>query len=373
MRVTRINILIGTIAVLLVVGSVLLYRSRSSVTAGKVAPEPQNQTQNPQATKPSTAVPSAATSSPPLTAQATTKEATASNSPAPGTAVAMVNGTAITPRQLEDELNRLLMSQNAHAGIDSKKKDEMRKIALDELVVRELAYQKAKSSGVSIDPLQVVAETRRIRNRYHTKKSFADALTAEGITEQQLRERVERDLMLKKIFQLEIADRAKVTEAEARQYYETNKEKFVVPESVQFKGILIKVGSGGDVEAKRRIDELAAKLKNGSDFGELAYKYSEDDYRVMGGDYGSVHRGQLPADWEQVVFAQKPGVLSAPFKTSLGWHIALVTSKQPTHQLIYAEVADKIRTALSQQRQKQRRDDFIAALRATATIEYQNQ
>lgn len=287
--------------------------------------------------------------------------------------VAVVNGTAITKAELENELNHLLISATTHSGMDSQKKDELQKAALEELIVRELAYQRGKSTGVVVDPLQLVAETRRIRNRYRTEKAFKEALAAEQITEEQLRNRVERDLLLKRIFRFEIEDKAKVSEAEVRRHYEENKEKFVVPESVQLKGMLIKIGNGGDLEARRKIDELYAKLKGGKDFGELAYKFSEDDYRVMGGDYGSVHRGQMPADLEQVVFAQKRGELSAPFKTSLGWHIVLVISKQPTHQLSYAEVADKIRTALSQKRVKQRRTEFIAALKATATIEYPNQ
>lgn len=284
--------------------------------------------------------------------------------------VAVVNGTTITAREVENELNHLLISASTHAGVDEKKKDGLRKAALEELIVRELAYQKARLTGLSVPAFELMAGVRRIRNRYQSRKAFEEALAAEHITEQELRWRIERDLLLKKIFQLEITAKAKVSDKETRRHYEENKQKFVVPESVQCKGILIKVGSGNDAEAKRKIDEVSAKLKAGGDFGELAYQFSEDDYRVTSGDYGSVHRGQLEPELERVIFAQKPGQVSSPFKTNLGWHIVRVEKKQPEHQLTYSEVQEKIRTTLFQQREKQRRLDFIASLKGGAKIEY---
>lgn len=309
----------------------------------------------------------------PTERSSTTNNVTAAATSGPRAPVAVVNGTVITAGELEDELNHLLISAASHTGMDQKKRDELRKSALDELIVRELAYQKAKSSGVTVPPLDLVAGFRRIRSRYKSEKDFQQALAAEQITEQELRRRVERDLLLKKILQLEVEDKAKVSDTEVRKHYEDNKQKFVVPESVQCKGILIKIGTGGDVEAKRKIDELFTKLKAGGDFGELAYKFSEDDYRWVGGDYGSVHRGQLVPDLERVIFAQKVGELSPPFKTSLGWHIVLVQKKQAQHQLSYPDVQDRIRTALFQQREKQKRLEFIASLKSGANIEYVTQ
>jgi parvulin-like peptidyl-prolyl isomerase len=293
--------------------------------------------------------------------------ATASGPRAP---VAFVNGTAITAGELDQELNHLLISKTSHAGIEPKKKDELRKTALDELIVRELAYQRAKSIGLKMAGIELIHELRRIKGRYKSEKSFRQALAADQITEPELEHRIEKDLLLKRIFELEIGEKARVSEQDTRKYYDENKAKFVVPESIQLKAIVIKVEPGKEAEAERKINEVFNKLKAGGDFGEVAYKFSEDDYRLMSGEYGSVHRGQLVPDLESVVFSQNPGGISAPFRISLGWHITKVTSKQPERQLRYEEVKEKIKNALQQQRQMARRVDFINGLKAATKIEY---
>ena len=287
----------------------------------------------------------------------------------PRAPVAFVNGTAITKSELDEELNHLLISKTSHAGMEPKKKDELRKTALDELIVRELAYQKAKSMGLKVSSFELIHELRRIKGRYKSEKSFRQALAAEQINEQELEHRIERDLLLKRVFELEIGEKARVSEADTRKYYDENKAKFVVPESIQLKAIVIKVEPGKEAEAERKINEVFNKLKAGADFGEVAYKFSEDDYRVMSGDYGSVHRGQLVPELESVVFSQKPGGISAPFRISLGWHITKVTNKQPEHQLRYEEVKEKIKNALQQKRQMDRRVDFINGLKAATKVE----
>lgn len=372
MRTTKVNVLIVITAVWVSGGLIAFYLSRSRAVTARKAPElqPPSQPQEVKAHLKTSEATLQATLPP--AAQPDNKPATSlSNDGGPNKKpVALVNGTAITVGELEDELNRLLISTNTHAGMDVKRKDELRKIALDELIVRELAYQEGKASGIVVDEVELIAATRRIRHRYKTEKSFKQALEAEQITEEEFEHRVEKDLLLKKVFQTQIEDKAAISEAEVRQYYEQNRAKFLVPESLKLRGILIKTESVPEAEAKRKIDELYAKLKAGGDFTELAYKFSEDDYRVMGGDYGSVHRGQLIPELEQVAFAQKPGEISHPFRTSLGWQIVEVENRQPERQLKYEEVRERIKTALHQQREKEKRLDFINGLKATAKIEY---
>ena len=304
------------------------------------------------------------------TARTFTTQAGALSQPVPSNAVALVNGVPITSPELDNELNNLLMSPTAHGALNQQQKDAPRKAALEELIVRELAFQRAKASGLTVEKKAIAATVKKIKQRYHTEKSFQEALKAEEISEQEFERRIEKDLLLRKISKLELEDKARVTNDEARRYYESNKSKFVFPESLRLFRILIKIEPGKDTEAKKKIDDVYAKLKAGSDFGETAYKFSEDEYRVMSGDYGTVHRGQLPAELDATVFGAKPSVLIGPLRSGDGWQIIRVENKQAERQLRYDEVSEKIKTALYQQREKQRRIEFINDLRAVAKVEY---
>ena len=289
---------------------------------------------------------------------------------APSNVVALVNGVAITSAELADELDNLLTSPTAHGALSGQQKDAPRKAALEELIVRELAFQRAKATGMTVGKKEIAAIVKKIKRRYQTEKNFQEALKTEEISEQEFERRIEKDLLLRKISKLELEDKARVSDDEMRRYYEANKARFVLPESLRLFRIVIKIVPGKEAEAKEKADDVYAKLKAGADFGETAYKSSEDDYRVMSGDYGTVHRGQLPADLEATVFAAKPGVLIGPLRNSEGWQLICVENKQTERQLRFSEMREKIRTALYQQREKQRRVKFINELRSVAKIEY---
>ena len=223
---------------------------------------------------------------------------------------------------------------------------------------------------MAVEKKQITATLKKIKRRYKTEKSFQEALKVEEISEQEFERRIEKDLLLRKISKVELEDKSRVTDADARSYYEANKSKFVLPESLRLFRIVVKIAPGKDAETKKKIDDIFAKLNAGADFGETAYKFSEDDYHVMSGDYGTVHRGQLPAELETTVFAAKPSTLMGPLRDSEGWQIIRVENKQPERQLHFREVREKILAALRQQREKQRRIDFITEQRAVAKIEY---
>ncbi|MBI3649607.1 MAG: peptidylprolyl isomerase [Acidobacteria bacterium] len=283
---------------------------------------------------------------------------------------AVVNGIAITAGELEEELGKLLISPATHAGMNPEKKDETRKAALEELIVRQLAYQRARAMGLKVNKSELAAAIKRIKDRYKTEKDFQEALKVEEITEQDFKQRIERDLLLKKIYQVEIEDKAKTGEETAKKYYEENRARFLLPESVHLKNIVVRIKSGKEDEAKKKIDEVYEKLKSGSSFYEMAYKFSEDDYRVLGGDYDLVHRGQLDAELEASAFDAKPDEITVPFKTRYGWHVIKVENRQTERQLSYEEVKEKIKNNLYQKRRSERRLEFINSLKATASIEY---
>jgi peptidyl-prolyl cis-trans isomerase SurA len=88
--------------------------------------------------------------------------------------------------------------------------------------------------------------------------------------------------------------------------------------------ILIRSGQGEmtDEQAKAKIDTLAARLAGGADFQALARDNSQDvNTAPKGGDLGWFTQETYGADFGTQVAALQDGQISAPFKTSAGWHI----------------------------------------------------
>jgi len=63
-------------------------------------------------------------------------------------------------------------------------------------------------------------------------------------------------------------------------------------------------------------------------FGKLAEKYSECSSAKKGGDLGWFPRGKMVGEFQTIAFATPPGKMSAPFKTTHGYHIILVEGRK---------------------------------------------
>ncbi len=89
--------------------------------------------------------------------------------------------------------------------------------------------------------------------------------------------------------------------------------------------ILIKADPAWDAAkksaARKKIDEIRAKLKAGQDFESLARTYSEDPSGSKGGDLGYIRTGQVLKPFEDALFALKPGEVSDVVETSIGYHL----------------------------------------------------
>jgi peptidyl-prolyl cis-trans isomerase C len=285
--------------------------------------------------------------------------------PEPRMVVARVNGAAVTSGELDAEIDRLAPSSvTAHSK--STDKTALRKKALDELIIRELAYQKAKQQKLIVPAAEMNATVGKIKGRYKGAGSFNKALAAEQISEQEFLQRVEKDLLLRKIYKREIDDKAVITRSEADAYYRDHKAKFLEPESAW----LLQVFVRDSKEAKTKADEALAKLKSGTPFFDVAYTHSEDDYRVVGGDYGWVHLGQLSAEVEKLVFSAPPKKLVGPVHTSFGWHIVRVEEHRPERQVPLEEARPKITDSLRRERMARAREEFLKRLRENARIDY---
>ena len=130
-----------------------------------------------------------------------------------------------------------------------------------------------------------------------------------------------------------------------REYFEKNQAEFA---KVRARHILIGTGTTGgknltDEQAKKKADEIRAKLTKGEDFAKLVTQESDDPgSKATGGEY-TFGKGQMVAEFEKTAFGQKPGEISQPVKTQFGYHIIQTEDLlKPKFDDVKQEVAQKV-------------------------------
>src|SRR4029079_1576517 len=114
------------------------------------------------------------------------------------------------------------------------------------------------------------------------------ALKDRGMTADSFRADARADLSANKVMDAEVATLPGPSEAEAKDFYAKNPDRFKEEESVRASHILIRVDPNADAAAKAKakttIETALKKAKAGEDFGKLAQQYSQDGSASQGGD-----------------------------------------------------------------------------------------
>lgn len=254
-------------------------------------------------------------------------------------------------RAVDEKVPRI----SGHGTISEGRRTVLRAEVLEELIEEELIVQDAKRRGLSVPASAIDEEVAKVKARFPDGASYAKALAHQGLSEDQVRRGIERYLLAKKAFDREVTAKVTITEEAMRTYYNADPSRFVVPDQVHLRQILITVDPGGNAAewkaAQARASALAAQARGGAAFADLAKAQSQHEpSRDQGGDLGWVHRGQLEHDQEAAVFALEAGEVSDPVRTLYGFAVFQVEAKKPRRALGYEEVnkprlADELRRA----------------------------
>ena len=139
-----------------------------------------------------------------------------------------------------------------------------------------------------------------------------------------------------------------VSETDLQNEYNKNISRFTEPEQVKARHILIKPRGEGDEEqkfeeAKKVIQELYEKAKNGEDFAKLATENSEDPGSAKnGGDLGFFGRNAMVKEFENAAFSAEVGAITEPVRTSYGYHIIKVEAKNPEKVKSFNDVKNQL-------------------------------
>jgi peptidyl-prolyl cis-trans isomerase C len=249
----------------------------------------------------------------------------------------------------------------------------LKKRVLDRLIEERLVDQRlAAEENLEVSDREVDDEFAEFVERFPSRQAFETFLERNGLSEEEMRQNLAKDLRLRKLLKREY--KLEVTEQDIEDYYDSNLERFEKDEQVRARHILIKVAKGAttveETEARQRAADLVQKAKRpNADFGELAKKHSEGPSASRGGDLGYFPRKRMVPEFSKAAFSLNPGEVSQPVRTQFGFHVIKVEGVKPAGRVPLEEAKSQIRAQLERKQYRGAMKKLIAKLEAGATIE----
>jgi peptidyl-prolyl cis-trans isomerase C len=146
-----------------------------------------------------------------------------------------------------------------------------------------------------------------------------------------------------------------VTDEDALNYYNNNKNLFTQPPTVSAKHIL--------VDSKELCDQIKSEIDKGElTFEEAAVKYSTCPSKEQGGSLGAFGRGMMVPEFEEAAFELDLNIVSEPVKTQFGYHLIKVEEKNEGSESAFEDVKSQIVNQLLQEGQQRKYLDVVREL-----------
>jgi parvulin-like peptidyl-prolyl isomerase len=301
-----------------------------------------------------------------------------------------VNGDIITKTQLEQRQVAVLRQRlNNQVDPDALKNDEQLKKMLAEItpellvgaVDELLLIQRGRELGLHLGDeqfRQVVANIRKEQGLEDEAK-FQAALKQENMTMDDLRNQLERQMLIEQVQRQEVGSKLTITEAEARQYYANHPKEFTDPASVTLREIFVEVAGdtkgvnvAQDEQAQKKAADARERLLKGEDFAKVASELSDSPSKTNGGLIGPFNRTDMSPQLQQMVDKMKPGDITPVIRTPKGYQVFKLESMTTEQLQPFDKVPDLISDKVAAQRTRVEMRKFLARLRDQAIIEWKN-
>ena len=287
--------------------------------------------------------------------------------------VASVNDEAVTLSEIQEEGQPVIRKifQDFVGAERERRVDEAEQRLLKDLIDRRLLYQVAKKEGMlpSTAEVQGAFEELKRNNNATDDAQFRALLKAEGLTVEQVRRTIGERLAIGRLLARQIRSSVILSEEEIAKYYQSHQDKFRRVPEAEIHHALFAVGPERDeAQVRQRAEEALTKIRAGADFVETAKQYGDNPFG-SGADLLTVRRGELAPEIEAAAFSLPPGGVSEPLRTTAGVHLIKVEKVRAEPVASLAEVRDVIREEIFQEKFEAKRKDYVASLRAKASIQ----
>ncbi len=287
--------------------------------------------------------------------------------------VAIVDNDVIMQSQLDQRV-REVQQTIGRRGAELPSDDVLRTQVLERLITENLQLQMGERSGIRISDEELNQAMGTIAQRNNmTLEQFRTALAGDGLTLEDAREQIRREMVISRVRQRRIAERVQVSNQEVQNFLRSDLGKMQLSEEYRLANILIPVPESADSAtvqaAERSANETYQQLQQGADFGQLAVSRSASENALEGGEMGWRKAAQLPPPFDSLVQGMQVGQVTEPIRTPPGFILVKLLEKRGGETQVRDEVhvrhilikPSEIRSNEESRRLVQRLHDRISA------------
>ncbi|MBP9956656.1 MAG: peptidylprolyl isomerase [Pseudomonas sp.] len=255
--------------------------------------------------------------------------------------VAIVDNDVIMHSQLQQRLDEVRQNL-ARRGGELPPGDALAAQVLERLIVENLQLQLGERSGIRIGDEELNQALATIAQRNNLSlEQFRAALARDGLSYEDAREQVHRELVISRVRQRRVAERVQVSEQEVQNFLASDLGKLQLGEEYRLANILVPLAEGAspaDIQrAEQRARDLYAQLQRGADFARLAVANSASENALDGGEIGWRKAAQLPPPFDAMLGQMRVGEVSEPLRTPPGFILLKLLDKRGGEQGVVRE------------------------------------
>ena len=287
--------------------------------------------------------------------------------------VARVNDQVISKSDYQ-RADQELATQAQQQGWPQQQLFEARHDLLRDLVDQQLLLSKGKELGITGET-ETVKRLDEIRKQNHLDSldDLQKAAESQGVSYEDFKQHIKDGIISSSVIRDEVGRHLNLSQADVQKYYDAHKADFDQPEQVKLCEILVPTANPDDAAqvaaAQKKADDIAARLKSGDDFAQLAKTESGGPTAAQGGELGEFRRGQLAKVLEDQTFVLKPGEYTQPIRTKQGYVILKVTEHSAGGVQPLKDVEAQVEDALYSQKMAPALRQYLTRLREESYID----
>ena len=256
--------------------------------------------------------------------------------------VAIVDNDVIMQSQLDQRVHEVQQTI-AKRGQGVPPTSVLDQQVLERLIVENLQLQLGERAGIRITDEELNQAIGSIAQRNGmTIEQFRQALARDGLSYEDAREQVRREMIISRVRQRRVAERIQVSEQEVKNFLASDLGKAQLSEEYHLANILIPTPDSANSDAvqaaAKQAEDLYRQLKQGADFGQMAIARSGSDTALEGGDMGWRKAAQLPPPFDRMLSEMPVGEVTPPVRTPGGFIILKLNGKRGGETVVVDEV-----------------------------------
>lgn len=303
--------------------------------------------------------------------------------------VAVVNGEVILYSDLQDQLQFYLKS-TPEINLDSPaKRSAAEREVLQQLIREKLAAEEVKRYRITVGNLEVeeaIADLKKERNL--SDEQLKQMIAQDGKNMEQFREGIKRELERGRLLDRVLKSKTVITEEQINAQMgggasatAGTKAKVVEKEAAQTVRLALivipkpKGSADGDKEKTAKLArDVRSQAKDGTNFGDLAMKYSRGPAAETGGDIGFVEAAELSPEIRDAVNGLKTGEISDLIETGSAFYVVKLVDSRKSKGSAVSEspqtvARDKVRRELYNKELSRKFEEWIRDLQSRASIQ----